>query len=92
MTKLHQQMDITVKKTRFFRSISHILSPLINAMTPGMMMRTRANILMKVKVICVRDAMVTLQQFTATTDATETRERQTAGQREVYIWTHGAVC
>lgn len=49
------------------------------------MIRTRANILMKVKVTCVRDAMVTLQQFTATTNATETREGRTAGQREVYV-------
>lgn len=39
------------------------------AMTPGMMMRTRANILMKVKVTCVREARLTLQQLMATTNA-----------------------
>lgn len=43
-------------------------------MTPGMMMSTRANILMKVKVTCVREARLTLQQLTATTNAADGRE------------------
>lgn len=47
--------------------------PLPNAMIPGTMMRTRANILMKVNVTCVRVARVTLQQLTATTNATGTQ-------------------
>jgi len=43
--------------------------PLARAMIPGMMIRIRANILMKVNEICVRAAKDTLQQFTATTNA-----------------------
>lgn len=54
------------------------LLPLAKAMTPGMMMSTRANILTKVSVTCVRDARVTLQQLTATTNAADSREQ---GQR-----------
>lgn len=42
-------------------------------MTPGIIMSTSANILMKVKVTWVREAMLTLQQLTATTNATETQ-------------------
>lgn len=45
------------------------------AMTPGTMMSTRANILMKVSVTWVRDARVTLQQLTATTNAADSREQ-----------------
>lgn len=48
---------------------THTHTPLASAMTPGMMIRTSANTLMKVKVIWVREAMVTLQQLTATTNA-----------------------
>lgn len=51
------------------------LLPLARAMMPGMMMRTRANILMKVKVTCVRAARLTLQQLTATTNAADSRRR-----------------
>lgn len=46
-------------------------------------MRTRANILMKVKVTCVREAMVTLQQLTATTNAA-TEEAVQQVSRETY--------
>lgn len=42
-------------------------------MTPGTIMRTNANILIKVKVTCVREARLTLQQFTATTNARKTQ-------------------
>lgn len=38
-------------------------------MTPGTMMRTRAKVLTKVRVTWVREAKVTLQQLTATTNA-----------------------
>lgn len=54
-------------------------------MTPGMMMRTRANILIKVNVTCVRDARVTLQQLMATTNAArdkESKRRSWAACRE----------
>lgn len=38
-------------------------------MTPGIMIRIKANILMNVNETCVRVAKDTLQQFTATTNA-----------------------
>lgn len=53
-------------------------------MTPGTMMRTRANILMKVKVIWVREAIVTLQQFTATTKAATEKRSGAACQ----LWSY----
>lgn len=49
------------------------LLPLARAATPGMMMSSRANILMKVKVTWVREARLTLQQLTATTKAADGR-------------------
>lgn len=49
------------------------LLPLARAMTPGTMMRTRANILINVKVTWVRVARLTLQQLTATTNAADSR-------------------
>lgn len=62
--KWHSASQIAAKTSK-----SCCSRPLAKAMTPGTMMRTRANILMKVKVIWVREAMVTLQQLTATTNA-----------------------
>lgn len=53
----------------FINIINYKSVPLASAMKPGMIIRTRANILIKVNVTCVREAIVTLQQFTATTNA-----------------------
>lgn len=48
---------------------------------PGMMMRTMANILMKVKVTWVREATVTLQQLTTTTNAvTQSKKKSSRAQ------------
>lgn len=61
------------------QSMSLLCSPCASAMTPGIMIRTSANVLMMVSVTCVREARVTLQQLTATTNASQ-RERDHEGR------------
>lgn len=65
---------------RLHQTSTDIPPPFASAITPGMMMRTSANVLMKVKVTCVREAMVTLQQLTATTNAGGTQRGALGGE------------